>query len=156
MGNIFLRRVRNPSAHALTISLLLLCTQRRASFFGRLVFTCCFQLHKNDSQVGKNRSNTCRFPSTTHGVRFLKQSRAVRQRNAAWTSISYLRTASLELGDEGDVVALVLGVDVALLQNEADHGGGVLDSGGRGVLLKARYKATHDKDRVRDGTGMAG
>lgn len=48
---------------------------------------------------------------------------------------TYLSTASLKLSDESNVVALVLGVDVALLENQAHHGSVCLDASGGRVLL---------------------
>lgn len=58
-------------------------------------------------------------------------------------TIAHLGTSRLKLGDERNVVALVLSVDVALLEHEADHRGAVLDARSRGVLLlETRNKNT--------------
>lgn len=50
--------------------------------------------------------------------------------------LAYLSTASLELGDESNVVALILGVDVALLENQTHNGSVGLDASGGRVHLK--------------------
>lgn len=54
--------------------------------------------------------------------------------------LPHLRAASLELRNESNVVALVLGVDVALLEHQAHHGGVSLDACGRDVLLKNKKR----------------
>lgn len=52
----------------------------------------------------------------------------------------HLGTAGLELCDERNVVALVLGVDVALLEDKAHYRGIAFDARGRGVLLGNRHE----------------
>lgn len=80
-----------------------------------------------------------------------------RQEACAAAATTHLRAASLELSDERNVVALVLGVDMALLQHQAHDGRFRLDLGCRRMGLqpyKGRTRSANARHaRVESGSG---